>query len=58
MKNLVKPMGKFIALLAFLPITPSIAALTVFTQSVVNKNSTEAISIPYHVERVLKASRI
>ena len=58
MRNLVKPMGKFIALLAFLPITPSIAALTVFTQSVVNKSSTESISIPYHVERVLKASRI
>ena len=57
MKNLVKPMGKFIALLAFLPITPSIAALTVFTQSVVNKSSTESIPL-CHVERVLKASRI
>ena len=49
MKNLVKPMGKIIALLAFLPITPSIAVLTVFAQSV---------PIPYHVERVLKASQI
>ena len=48
MRNLVKPMGKFIELLAFLPITPSIAALTVFTQSVVNKSSTESISIPYY----------
>ena len=57
MRNLVKPMGKFIALLAFLPITPSIAALTVFTQSVVNKSSTESISIPYYVKRVLKVSR-
>tara|TARA_B100001029_G_C14700315_1_gene254509 strand:- start:19 stop:195 length:177 start_codon:yes stop_codon:yes gene_type:complete len=57
MKNLVKPMGKLIALLAFLPITPSIAALTVFAQSVVNKRDTESVSIPYHVERVLKASR-
>ena len=57
MKNLVKPMGKIIALLAFLPITPSIAALTVFAQSVVNKRDTESVSIPYHVERVLKASR-
>ena len=58
MRNLVNPMGKFIAVVALLPITPSIAALTVFTQSVVNKSSTEVISIPYHVERVLKASRI
>ena len=58
MRNFVKPIGKFIALLAFLPKTPSIAALTVFTQSIVNKSSTESISIPYHVERVLKARRI
>ena len=50
MRNLVKPMGKFIALITFLPITPSIAALTVFTQSVVNQSSTESISIPYYVE--------
>ena len=58
MKNLLKPMGKFIAIVAFLPITPSIAALTVLTQSVVKKSSTESIPTPCHVERVLKASRI
>tara|TARA_B100001029_G_scaffold163380_1_gene153445 strand:+ start:27 stop:203 length:177 start_codon:yes stop_codon:yes gene_type:complete len=58
MKNLLKPIGKLIALLAFLPITPSIAALTVFAQSVVNKRGTESVSIPHHVEGVLKASRI
>tara|TARA_B100000965_G_scaffold305931_1_gene264864 strand:+ start:148 stop:300 length:153 start_codon:yes stop_codon:yes gene_type:complete len=50
MKNLLKPIGKLIALLAFLPITPSIAALTVFAQSVVNKRGTESVSIPHHVE--------
>ena len=58
MKNLLNPVGKFIALLAFLPITPSIAALTVFAQSVVNKRGTESVPSPYHVERVSKASLI
>ena len=57
MKNLLKPMGKLIALLTFLPITPSIAALIVFTQSVVNKRDTESVSIPYYVERVFEGSR-
>ena len=51
-------MGKFLALLAILPITPSIAAITVFAQSIVNKRGIESIPIPHHVERVLKASRI
>ena len=36
MSNLFKPGGKLLALFVFLPVTPSIAAITVFTQSMMN----------------------
>ena len=41
----------------FLPITPSIAAITVFTQSVLNDRSTEVTSISHHEQRVIHATR-
>ena len=41
----------------FLPITPSIAAITVFTQSVLNDRSTEVTSISSHAKRVVDATR-
>ena len=57
MPRLLKLNGKFIALLMFLPITPSIAAITVFTQSVLNDRSTEVTSISHHAKRVIDATR-
>ena len=41
----------------FLPITPGIAAITVFTQSVLNDRSTEVTSISHHEQRVIDATR-
>ena len=41
----------------FLPIPPSIAAITVFTQSVLNDRSTEVRSISHHEQRVIDATR-
>ncbi len=42
----------------FLPITPTIAAITVFTQSVLNDRSTEVTYISHHAKRVVDATRI
>ncbi len=41
----------------FLPITPSIAAITVFTQSVLNDRSNEVTSGSHHAKRVINAMR-
>ena len=57
MKKLFKPNSTLLALFVFLPITPSIAAITVFTHSVFNDRSTEATPISYHSKRVIDASR-
>ena len=57
MRSLFKPNGTLIALFMFLPITPSIAAITVFTQSVLNERSTELTSISHHAKRVIDATR-
>tara|TARA_Y100001968_G_C18693716_1_gene408073 strand:+ start:72 stop:248 length:177 start_codon:yes stop_codon:yes gene_type:complete len=57
MKSLFKTNNTLLALFMFLPITPSIAALTVFTQSVLNDRSTEVSSIYHHTKRVIEASR-
>ncbi len=46
-----------LALFMFLPITPSIAAITVFTHSVLNERSTNVTSISHHAKRVIDASR-
>ena len=57
MQRLFKPNSSVLALLMFLPITPSIAAITVFTQSVLNDRSTEVTSIYHHEQRVIDATR-
>ena len=57
MQRLFKPNSSVLALFMFLPITPSIAAITVFTKSVLNYRSTEVTSISHHALRVIDASR-
>ena len=57
MHRLFRPDSSLLALFMFLPITPSIAAITVFTQSVLNDRSTEVTSISHHAKRVIDATR-
>ena len=57
MQRLFKPKSSVLALFMFLPITPSIAAITVFTQSVLNDRSSEVTSISHHEQRVIDATR-
>ena len=57
MQRLFKPNNSVFALFIFLPITPSIAAVTVFTQSVLNNRSSEVTSISHHEQRVIDATR-
>ena len=57
MQRLFKPNSTFLALLMFFPITPSIAAITVFTHSLLNDKSTEVTSISHHAKRVINATR-
>ena len=57
MRRLFKHNSNVLAMLMFLPITPSIAAITVFTQSVLNDRSTEVTSISHHAKRVIDATR-
>ena len=57
MQKLFKHNSSVLALLMFLPITLSIAAITVFTQSVLNDRSTEVSSISHHEQQVIDATR-
>ena len=57
MHRLFKPNSNLLALFMFLPITPSIAAITVFTQSVLNDRSSEVTSISHHKQRVIDATK-
>ena len=57
MHRFFRPNSNLLALFTFLPITPSIAAITVFTQSVLNDRSTEVTSISHHAKRVIDATR-
>ena len=57
MQRLFRPNSTLLALFMFLPITPSIAAITVFAQSVLNDKSTEVTSISHHAKRVIDATR-
>jgi len=57
MQRLFKPNSSVLAMLMFLPITPSIAAITVFTQSVLNDRSSEVTYISHHEKRVIDATR-
>ena len=57
MQKLFKSNSTLLALMMFLPITPSIAAITVFTQSVLKDRSTEVTSVSHHAKRVIDATR-
>ena len=57
MQRLFKPNSTLLALFMFLPITPSIAAITVFTQSVLKGRGSEVSSISHHAKRVIDATR-
>ena len=57
MQKSFKPNSTLLALFMFFPITPSIAAITVFTQTVLNDRSSEVTPISYHTKRVIDASR-
>jgi hypothetical protein len=57
MKRLFKQNSTLLALFMFLPITPSIAAITVFTKSVLNERMTDVTSISHHAKRVIDATR-
>ena len=57
MQRLFRPSNTLLALFMFLPVTPSIAAITVFTKSVLNERSTEVTSISHHAKRVIDATR-
>ncbi len=56
MQRLFIPNSTFLALFMFLPITPSIAAITVFTQSLLNDRSAEVTSISHEAKRVIDAA--
>ena len=57
MQKLFKSKSTLFALFMFLPITPSIAAFTIFTQSVLIERNTEVSSIAHHAKRVIDATR-
>ncbi len=57
MQRFFKSNSTLLALFMFLPITPGIAAITLFTQSVLNEKSTELTSISHHGKRVIDATR-
>ena len=57
MQRLFKPNSTFLVLFMFLPITACIAAITVFTQLLLNDRSTEVTSISHHEQRVIDATR-
>ena len=57
MRRLFKPDSTLLALLMFLPITPSIAAITVFTHSMLNDKNTEVTPVSQHAKRVIDATR-
>ena len=57
MQKFFKANCGLLTLFAFLPITPSIAAITIFTHSLFNDNNNELTSISHHAKRVIDASR-
>ena len=58
MQRLFKSNCSLLALVAFLPITPSIAAITVFTHSILNDKNTELNSIFHRAMSVIIPSDI
>ena len=58
MQRFFKPNSTLLALFVFLPVTPSIAAITIFTQSVLNDRSTEVTSMSHHAKGFIDAIEI
>tara|TARA_Y100001968_G_C19218556_1_gene648483 strand:+ start:333 stop:509 length:177 start_codon:yes stop_codon:yes gene_type:complete len=57
MEKLFKPKGTLLALIMFLPVTPGIAAITVFTKSVLNDRTEDFATISHHSKRIINAAR-
>ena len=57
MENLFRPKSTLLALLMFLPITPSIAAITVFTKSVFIDKTENLTPIFNHYKRSIESTR-
>ena len=57
MRGLLKPSSNLLALFLFLPITPSIAAITVFTQSLLIDRVKDVSILPHDSRRIIKATR-
>ena len=57
MQRLFKTNSMMFALFMFLPITPSIAAFTVFTHSVLRDRGIQLTSISHHAKQVFDATR-
>tara|TARA_Y100001968_G_C18780722_1_gene446573 strand:- start:215 stop:391 length:177 start_codon:yes stop_codon:yes gene_type:complete len=53
MQNLFKPSSSLLALFMFLPVTPSLAVISIFTQSVLKERINEVTSITNHSKRVI-----
>ena len=51
-----KPKSTLFALFMFLPITPSIAAITVFTKSIIYDRTNQLTPISHHSKRVINAT--
>ena len=57
MRGLLNPSSNLLALFLFLPITPSIAAITVFTQSLLIDRVKDVSILPHDSRRIIKATR-
>ena len=56
MIKIFTPSRRLLALFLFLPITPSIAAITVFVQSVLTGTNHDVSIVPQHSIRVIDSS--
>ena len=57
MQKIIKPSRKLFAFFMFIPVTPCIAAITVFAQSVLTEGSHDVLIVPQHSKRVIDDSR-
>ena len=57
MQKILKHRRKLFALFMFIPVTPSIAAITVFSQSVLTEGSHDVLIVPQYPKRLIDDSR-
>ena len=57
MPTIFKPRSRLLTLFMFLPITPIIAAITVFAESVLIESIHDVSILPQHFKREIDASR-